>query len=229
MGGGWRSQSRDAVLAGSSLPELPEGSRAEGSSPPGMSANASPSLQNPAFSKSEATSFPFISFIHTIGTTEKRQTVTFCPLVTDSEPWWEWGWGLPLDPLFARRSSSEIEDDLCPGGEIRKPVKSPLRKNQALPVSTFLLLTETDPLKCYKNHLKHVATNYLLYVSIFFVAFCLLPSLPPFLFGCTHSKQKFPAEGSNLSHSSDHTKSLIARPPPENSIFLCVYLFIFAF
>lgn len=33
-----------------------------------------------------------------------------------------------LDPLFAQTSTSEIRDDLGPGGEIRKPVKSPLRK-----------------------------------------------------------------------------------------------------
>ena len=39
-----------------------------------------------------------------------------------------------------------------------------------------------------------------------------------FVFGCTHSMQKFPGQGSNqchssdLSHGSDHSRSLTTRP-----------------
>ena len=50
-----------------------------------------------------------------------------------------------------------------------------------------------------------------------------------FIFGYTHSMQKFPGQGSNLSHSSDNTESLNTRPP-ENSIcivFISVYLILF--
>ena len=32
-------------------------------------------------------------------------------------------------------------------------------------------------------------------------------------FGCTHNVQKFPGQGSNLSHSSDNSGPLTARPP----------------
>ena len=34
-----------------------------------------------------------------------------------------------------------------------------------------------------------------------------------FVFGCTHSIQKFPSQGWSPSHNSDNTKSLNARPP----------------
>ena len=45
-----------------------------------------------------------------------------------------------------------------------------------------------------------------------------------FIFGCALSIQKFPGQGSNLSHSSDHTKSLTAGPP-GNFRFVAFYPF----
>lgn len=41
-------------------------------------------------------------------------------------------------------------------------------------------------------------------------------------FCCTQDMQKFPGWGSNLSHSSDHTESLLTAGPPGNSDVLTI-------
>ena len=46
-----------------------------------------------------------------------------------------------------------------------------------------------------------------------------------FLFGCTHSMQNFPGQGSNQSHSSDNTESLSASPPGSSRGQPCFFLF----
>ena len=41
-----------------------------------------------------------------------------------------------------------------------------------------------------------------------------------FSFGCTCGMQKFPGQGSKVQHSSDHTRSLTARPPGNSCLCL---------